>query len=302
MELSELAKACRNLTSDKVTERKKYATQLRQLLKKKSIIKYLDSKSGKFAWTDILKDVIRYVNVETHALQKSRASQTGQTMANKKREVASLFKFVVEIANKRGPELKCTSVVKHIITVLEDSFMCECYGQVYSSVLLKYILSLRKYRTEIPAANWLYLLQMYCSRLQSNETDCDHLLHARLIYALIQTVSLHSDLPTEDLLKFYTDFFQSARIRKEKLTILEYILRSMNLFVKLVCIESRQQMCIFGEAILLQLLYIWNHKNSFLQTQIIQFLSVQMKIHHPGGAKTEEFGAFAADWDLWKVK
>lgn len=299
-ELNELATACRNLISDKVTERKKHATQLRQLLKKKSVIKYLDSNSGNFVWTDVLKDVVRHVNVETHALQKSKASQTGQAIANKKREVASLFKFVVEIADKRGPQLKSTFVVKHIINVLEDNFMFECYGQVYSSILLKHVLSVRKYLTEIPAVQWLQLLKIYCHTFQSNETDCDHLLHARLIYALIQTVSLHTDLPTEDLLKFYTDFFQSSRIRKEKLTVVEYILRSVNLFVKLVGAESRQQMCKLGEVSILQLLYVWNHKNSFLQTQIIEFLHFQMKIHHPGGAKTEEFGAFAVEWDLWR--
>ena len=63
--------------------------------------------------------------------------------------------FFLSLYLKGGPQLKCAYVVKHIVNVLDNHFTYECYGQVYSSVLLKHVLSVRRYQTEIPAAQWL---------------------------------------------------------------------------------------------------------------------------------------------------
>ena len=37
------------------------------------------------------------------------------------------------------------------------------------------------------------------------------------------------------------------------------------------------------------------------QEELIRFCQLQLTVHHPHGAKTEEDGAFAADWETWKV-
>jgi hypothetical protein len=34
----------------------------------------------------------------------------------------------------------------------------------------------------------------------------------------------------------------------------------------------------------------------------VEFAGLQLQAHHPGGAKTSEEGAFAVDWDIWKVR
>jgi len=33
----------------------------------------------------------------------------------------------------------------------------------------------------------------------------------------------------------------------------------------------------------------------------VQFYQLQMSVHHPQGAVDESSGAFAVDWDIWKV-
>jgi len=38
-----------------------------------------------------------------------------------------------------------------------------------------------------------------------------------------------------------------------------------------------------------------------MQDEIIKFLRLQLCVHHPGGVHTEDQGAFAVDWELWKV-
>jgi len=39
-----------------------------------------------------------------------------------------------------------------------------------------------------------------------------------------------------------------------------------------------------------------------LQDDLVQFFQLQMSVHHPQDAADEHSGAFAVDWDVWKVK
>ena len=39
----------------------------------------------------------------------------------------------------------------------------------------------------------------------------------------------------------------------------------------------------------------------FFQEEIVKFLLLQMRVHHPRGVHREEDGAFALCWNTWKV-
>jgi len=39
-----------------------------------------------------------------------------------------------------------------------------------------------------------------------------------------------------------------------------------------------------------------------VQDDLVQFFSLQMSVHHPCDATNETNGAFAVDWDVWKVR
>lgn len=53
-----------------------------------------------------------------------------------------------------GPRLKCSDLLKHVIEVLQNSYSCSAYGDDYSSLLVKNILSVRKYWCDIPPQQW----------------------------------------------------------------------------------------------------------------------------------------------------
>lgn len=53
-----------------------------------------------------------------------------------------------------GPKLKCADLLAHVVEVLQNSFSCAAYGEDYSSILLKNILSVRKYWCEITQQQW----------------------------------------------------------------------------------------------------------------------------------------------------
>lgn len=53
-----------------------------------------------------------------------------------------------------GPKLKCAELLSHVVEVLQSSFSCAAYGEDYSSILLKNILSVRKYWCEMSQQQW----------------------------------------------------------------------------------------------------------------------------------------------------
>ncbi|XP_029658408.2 serine-protein kinase ATM isoform X1 [Octopus sinensis] len=288
------------LTTSKATERKENVAQLRELLRKPAVIVELDSKPK--YWNEILKNVIQYVYIESDSIRKSKASASSQATSNKKRDTASLFKFVVNTANKRDCLLKCETIVKHISHVLKEDFLRESFGLIYSSLLLKDILSIRKYINDINHASpsiWLDLLYTYCDIFQSDSNSLNNSLVIKLIYALMQAVSLQTELPTDELFKFYLNFFKTPSNKKANMKVLEYILLSANHFVQQSAVNNQHQMCLLGESAIQLLLNFWSQQNQ-LQQQILVFLSFQLRIHNPSGARTKEEGAFAADWAVWK--
>lgn len=53
-----------------------------------------------------------------------------------------------------GPRLKCSELLKHVTEVLQSSHSCAAYGEDYSSLLVKDILSVRKYWCDITPQQW----------------------------------------------------------------------------------------------------------------------------------------------------
>lgn len=53
-----------------------------------------------------------------------------------------------------GPRLKCSEMLTHVTDVLQNSYTCSAYGEDCSSLLVKDILSVRKYWCDIPPQQW----------------------------------------------------------------------------------------------------------------------------------------------------
>ncbi|XP_021355309.1 serine-protein kinase ATM-like isoform X2 [Mizuhopecten yessoensis] len=177
--------------------------------------------------------------------------------------------------------------------------MCNAYGLDYSNILLKNILTVRKYWTEISLEMWHELIALYC--MMFTDTDCrvDKTLLSRLIRVLISGATTQCDLRPKRILKFFTDYFKN--VRQEKTTsVVENLLSALNTFLRSIAEGSRIQLCKLGETTLISLLYIWENRPSpTLKNEVVEFLHLQMECHHPGGAKRGTPEATAVDWDLW---
>ncbi|KAK6486135.1 serine-protein kinase ATM-like isoform X1 [Huso huso] len=310
--LHELLVCCRGLENDKATERKKEVEKFRQLIRSADTVEQLDqnseSKHSKHSkqlnWDAVFRFLQRFIRKETECLQSGKANVSATTQANRQKkmqEISSLIKYFIRCANKRGPRLKCMELLSHVMDVLRDSYSCNAYGADYSSILLKDILSVRKYWCEITQQQWMDLLDLYCGLYLKASKDIDRVLLARILHTLVRGSCLQTEGLTHSLFKFFSKALPNARHEKI-LAVLEHMLAALNVFLKASAMNCRVRVCKLGEDLLPTVLYIWTQKRpqDLLKDEIIQFFCLQLRVHHPKGAKTQETGAYAEDWSKWQ--
>ncbi|XP_037122890.1 serine-protein kinase ATM [Syngnathus acus] len=309
--LSDLLVCCRGLENDKATERKKQAERFRQLIRSPEIVQELDRTSGlktkgskQLTWDAVFRFLQRYLQRETEAMKLSKSNVTSTTLAirqKKMAEMSSLIKFFVGYANKRGPRLKCSELLKHVIEVLQNSYSCSAYGKDYSSLLLKEILSVRKYWCDITPQQWHSLLDVYSGFFISPSKSINPILVSRVINTVVQGMCVQTDGFNRDLFGFFSKAFLNAR-QENHLTVLEHVISALNTFLKTVAKNCRMRVCRLGEEILPSILYVWTNMrpSAALKEGIVEFFNLQLCVHHPEGAKTQDTGAHAEDWAKWR--
>ncbi|KAG2457109.1 ATM kinase, partial [Polypterus senegalus] len=218
----------------------------------------------------------RYIQKETECILSGKANVSATTQANRQKkmqEISSLVKYFIRCANKRGPRLKCSELLSHVMNILQNSYTCSAYGADYSSILLKDILSVRKYWCEINQKQWADLLELYCKLYRKSCKDIDRVLLARIIFTLVRGCCLQTEGVTHSLFNFFSKSLPEAR-----------------------------RVCALGEEILPTIMYVWSQRRpqDHLKEEIVEFFSIQLHVHHPKGAKTEETGAYADDWSKWQ--
>ncbi|RVE64573.1 hypothetical protein OJAV_G00127090 [Oryzias javanicus] len=309
--LHDLLVCCRGLENDKATERKKEAEHFRRLLRSPEVLQKLDCASStkpkaskQLTWDNVFRFLQHYVQKETESLQSSRSNVTANTLAirqKKMAEVCSLIKYFIRYANKRGPRLNCGELLKHVMDVLHDSYRCSAYGENYSSILLKDILTVRKYWCEISQQQWQSLLDLYCGFFNSSSKSINRVLLSRVIHTLVRGCCTQTDTFSDALFSFFTKALLNARWEKH-LSVLEHLVSALNVFLRSAAVNRRMRVCRLGEELLPSVLHVWAEMrpSAPLKEEIVDFLNLQMCVHHPKGAKTQDTGAHAEDWTGWR--
>ncbi|XP_072524817.1 serine-protein kinase ATM-like, partial [Salminus brasiliensis] len=311
LSVHELLLCCRGLENDKATERKKEIDRFKRLLRDPETVRELDRTSCRtsrnntqLTWDAVFRFLKKYLQKETELLQSSKANVSATTQANRRKkmqEISSLIKYFVRCANKRGPKLKCADLLAHVVEVLQSSFSCAAYGEDYSSMLLKNILSVRKYWCEISQQQWHSLLELYCGLFTGSSKPINRVLVSRIIHTVVQGCCLQTEGLTHTLFNFFSAALSNTR-EERQLTVLEHLISALNVFLRSVAINCRRRVCRLGEELLPSILYVWSQKrpSSTLKEEMVEFFNLQMCVHHPKGAKTLETGAHAEDWSKWQ--
>ncbi|XP_027901387.1 serine-protein kinase ATM [Xiphophorus couchianus] len=309
--LHDLLVCCRGLENDKATERKKEAERFRRLIRSNEVMQELDRTSGSKAkgsnqltWDAVFRFLQRFVQKETESMQSSKSNVTATTVATRQKKMAetcSLVKFFIRYANKRGPRLKCSELLKHVMEVLQSSYCCSAYGENYSSLLLKDILSVRKYWCDITQQQWQSLLELYCSLFNSSSKSINRVLLSRVIYAVVKGCCTQTDGFNDSLFSFFSKAMLNARQEKH-LSVLEHLVLTLNIFLRSAAMNCRMRVCRLGEELLPSLLNVWAdmRPSANLKEEIVEFFNLQLHVHHPKGAKSPDTGAHAEDWSRWR--
>ncbi|KAM8905494.1 serine-protein kinase ATM [Spinachia spinachia] len=309
--LSDLLVCCRGLENDKATERKKEAERFRRLLQSPEVVEELDRTSGPKAkgsktltWDTVFRFLQRYVQKETESMQTSKSKVTATALATRKKrmaEMCSLMKYFIRYANKRGPRLKCSEMLKHVMEVLQNSYSCSAYGEDYSSLLVKDILSVRKYWCDISPQQWHSLLNLYCEFFNASSKSINRVLVSRVVRTVVQGCCMQTDGCSDALFSFFSKALLNAR-QEKRLTVLEHLVSALNVFMRSAAMNCRMRVCLLGEQLLPSLLFVWAdmRPSAALKEEIVDFFNLQICVHHPEGAKTQDTGAYADDWTRWR--
>uniref|UniRef100_A0A8D0WLE1 ATM serine/threonine kinase n=2 Tax=Sus scrofa TaxID=9823 RepID=A0A8D0WLE1_PIG len=160
--LNDLLICCRQLEHDRATERRKAVENFRHLIQDPETVQHLDqhsdSKQGKYLnWDAAFRFLQKYIQKETECLRTAKQNVSASTQATRQKkmqEISSLVKYFIKCANKRAPRLKCQELLNYIMDTVRDSSNNPIYGADYSNILLKDILSVRKYWCEISQQQW----------------------------------------------------------------------------------------------------------------------------------------------------
>uniref|UniRef100_A0A6Q2X7D8 non-specific serine/threonine protein kinase n=1 Tax=Esox lucius TaxID=8010 RepID=A0A6Q2X7D8_ESOLU len=311
--LHELLVCCKGLENEKATERKKEAERFRRLIRSPEVVEELDRISGtraakgskQLTWDLILRTLQKYQQKETELLQSGKANVSATTQANRRKkmqEISSLIKYFIRCANKRGPRLKCGELLNHVMEVLRGSFSCSAYGEDYSSILLKNILSVRKYWCEVTPQQWHNLLNLYCGLFTGSSKAINRVLLSRIIHTAVQGCCLQTEGLTHTLFCFFSRALLNARHEKH-LPVVEHLVSALNVFLRSAAMNCRMRVCRLGEELLPSVLYVWTQMrpSTTLKEEIVDFFNLQLCVHHPKGAKTQDTGAYAEDWAKWQT-
>ncbi|KAM6385454.1 serine-protein kinase ATM isoform 5-T11 [Alca torda] len=299
--LHDLLICCRRLENEKAVERRKEIENFKRLLRDSETVLQLDrnsdSKQAKqLNWDAVFSVLQKCFQKEMKNLQltKPNASASTQTTRQKKmQEVGSLVKYFIRCANKRGPRLKCQELLIYVMEIIRDPTSCAAYGSDCSSILLKDILSIRKYWCEISQQQWSELLILYGQLYLKPSGKINRVLVARIIHTLMRGYCCQTDGLSSDMFTFFSKAMQCAR--QEKNTAgLDHIVGAMNIFCNKFAVNCRIRICKIGEEILPTVLYIWtqHRPKDSLKESIIELFRLQVHVHHPKGAKTQGTGAY----------
>ncbi|MEE6472818.1 hypothetical protein FKM82_009734 [Ascaphus truei] len=216
-------------------------------------------------------------------------------------DISSVVKYFIRCANKRAPRLKCIELLIHVMDTVKDPAACAAYGADYSSILLKDILSVRKYWCEITPQQWADLLTLYFNLYLTPTSAINRVLVVRIIH----TITRGCCLQTEGMHSKFFNFFSMAmqRVRGERNPAgLDQILAALNVFLGTSSANCRMRVCKLGEDTFLTVLRVWtqHRPKDALKEEIVEFFRLLLHIHHPKGAKTTEEGAYAFDAEKWQ--
>ena len=231
---------------------------------------------------------------------------------NQKFQAVGLLNNVIKKANQNSsekPMIRIELLLEDLLSILKihqsNAFIRAKFGSYAVQILFKRVLSVPQYFPYIPVAMgssetastsktnmWKVMLKMSTQLFELIPENLDFHSCCALFHSILHGGRWYTDLLP--LLRKSFDFFEkvilSARLEKSSVETKHLFMQATNVFLMSgVCQNSRKRACLLGENVMRHVIGMYDEKGG---EEVVKFLRIQIALHHPGGAMTEEEGAF----------
>ena len=312
-QLEQLKVVCIQLDDTKVTARKKAEEQLRHFLSNERILLALNNvrDGSHWRWQDVYRTTYNFVKKETDKmiqdLQKEReakpSASTLSSRENRKKSVMGLYKLVV----RKGKScLTWPSVITDLLGMMSHPFIRNNFADDLLTLLTEAITnsaSRAKISVTRERNQWADILKTVLDTLEDPPERLEsmvvsRLLHLSLHHGTVEGV-VRAVVRTERMWRVMRDVLLSDKMaRHDSHTKLE-CLRAANCLVRSCCLEQRRECAQLGEDVTQAVIMVWSDWRQESMEAVLEFLQLQMIVHHPGGESEVEAGALYCEREVW---
>ncbi|GFX22494.1 serine-protein kinase ATM [Trichonephila clavipes] len=140
----------------------------------------------------------------------------------------------------------------------------------------------------------------YCKIIKNPPHGWDRSSMTQVLLHLLTVRSNMGALDSSKILEFFEHIFDAIKAEKVS-THHENLLKALLLVSRILGADYRLRLCQLGESIMFALMQLWKTRPSETCSELmLEFVSFQLALHHPKSAASEEKGARAHSWSLWK--
>ncbi|GLV35047.1 telomere fusion [Carabus blaptoides fortunei] len=255
-------------------------------------------------WDFVYSYAQKFVKKEGEKLYQDETKQKGSLAVPRVQcSCQSLLNTIITKANSGEVRLTVSKLIDSVIQCLESSYLKKYFGDIYLTILVKHVLSVRKYWGQINKRKWQEIFTILKDLYENSELDKQSILKS--LHLTIKNGTLHSSLSLTFRHEF--SFIKSlcVNIKLNKYSAQqEIILQLLLSFSTQLAKECRMACCRLGEDIVHSIIDLYepryeNHGGK--KSLIFDNLLLQLRLHHPRGVTENSDSAFACNWTNWKA-
>ncbi|XP_047109240.1 serine-protein kinase ATM-like [Schistocerca piceifrons] len=297
------------LNSNEATKRKNGMKQLRDLMNDQTILQELNnsSSSSDVNWTHIFSSAHNLLIKESEKI-KSEERKGAQSSAavwrrnSLKNDCASLVVIIVNKANQGVPRIMCSVLITSILQVLSDHYLRKNYSDKYTEIVRSSLLPRQEYRSKLGEEHWTDLSAVFWRLFREPPQQLEMSAIADVLNGIVKFGCAQSFIGLKLKKKFsvLAEAFLDDNFLKSSVGTQEAFLRLATSMCLEIGKECRMAVCHLGEMIVPRVLHLFD-KLSKEKNLVVEFLLLQVRLHHPAGASRSDVlgAAYAANWDLW---
>ncbi|XP_044756174.1 serine-protein kinase ATM isoform X2 [Coccinella septempunctata] len=297
--LFKIESLCEELTSNKITDRKKASSNFLQTVRTDETVKNCNQ-NGKKYWTLLISSVHKYLLKEADKAFEDKRKKGTFSQPN-----GSLFCEIVKLTISEGRDYSVDTIVSCISQCLESDTLSQFCIIHYLNALQSIMLPNEYIRSHIEISDWNVIYKRiknrYKNDAESNGNISKDLLNSLSHYIKYGPLHGFSIELLREQFPFISQLCNSVNINSTR-PIQIAIVEIMYHFTLHTAKDSRSSCCKLGEDSfhsLIGLYEIQNPRNDGMKLKLVKYLLLQFSLHHPRSIPEGHSGAYAYSWEKW---